>query len=86
MTPAVTLDLEPKTKRAKGERCSKPVAYPDISSERAQRVAVIAKAGIVRSERQGLWAYYYVIPGALDELAAWLNIPQTRDDIALRVS
>jgi ArsR family transcriptional regulator, arsenate/arsenite/antimonite-responsive transcriptional repressor len=29
-------------------------------------------AGIVESERRGLWAYYYVLPGALDELAGWL--------------
>jgi ArsR family transcriptional regulator len=30
-------------------------------------------AGIVDSERQGLWAYYYVIPDALEELSAWLT-------------
>jgi ArsR family transcriptional regulator len=30
-------------------------------------------AGIVDSERQGLWAYYYVRPEALDELAGWLG-------------
>jgi ArsR family transcriptional regulator, arsenate/arsenite/antimonite-responsive transcriptional repressor len=30
-------------------------------------------AGIVDSERQGLWAYYHVLPGALDELSAWLG-------------
>jgi ArsR family transcriptional regulator, arsenate/arsenite/antimonite-responsive transcriptional repressor len=30
-------------------------------------------AGIVDSERQGLWAYYYVIPDALTELSAWLS-------------
>jgi ArsR family transcriptional regulator len=30
-------------------------------------------AGIVDSERTGLWAYYYVIPGALDEFTAWLT-------------
>ena len=30
------------------------------------------EAGLVESERQGLWAYYYVMPGVLDELAAWL--------------
>jgi ArsR family transcriptional regulator len=30
-------------------------------------------AGIVGSERQGLWAYYYVIPDALKELSAWLS-------------
>lgn len=30
-------------------------------------------AGLVDSERQGLWAYYYVLPGALDEFAGWLG-------------
>ena len=30
-------------------------------------------AGIVDCERRGLWAYYYVIPDALEELAAWLS-------------
>ena len=30
-------------------------------------------AGIVGSERRGLWAYYYVDPEALKELSAWLN-------------
>ncbi len=30
-------------------------------------------AGIVDSERRGLWAYYYVIPDALHELSAWLT-------------
>jgi ArsR family transcriptional regulator, arsenate/arsenite/antimonite-responsive transcriptional repressor len=30
-------------------------------------------AGIVGSERQGLWAYYYVEPDALRELSRWLS-------------
>ena len=30
-------------------------------------------AGIVDSERRGLWAYYYVLPDALQELTAWLS-------------
>jgi ArsR family transcriptional regulator len=30
-------------------------------------------AGIVDSERRGLWSYYYVLPNALEELAAWLS-------------
>jgi ArsR family transcriptional regulator len=30
-------------------------------------------AGIVDSERKGLWAYYYVIHDALKELSAWLS-------------
>jgi ArsR family transcriptional regulator len=29
-------------------------------------------AGIVDSERRGLWAYYYVIADALQELSGWL--------------
>jgi ArsR family transcriptional regulator, arsenate/arsenite/antimonite-responsive transcriptional repressor len=30
-------------------------------------------AGIVDCERKGLWAYYYVIGDALEELSAWLS-------------
>ena len=30
-------------------------------------------AGIVGSERQGLWAYYYVNSEALEEVSAWLS-------------
>jgi hypothetical protein len=25
------------------------------------------------TERQGLWAYYFVIPDALEELSVWLS-------------
>jgi ArsR family transcriptional regulator, arsenate/arsenite/antimonite-responsive transcriptional repressor len=32
----------------------------------------LREAGIVDSERQGLWAYYYVRPQALSQLARWL--------------
>ncbi|HWI73911.1 MAG TPA: metalloregulator ArsR/SmtB family transcription factor [Baekduia sp.] len=30
-------------------------------------------AGIVASEKRGLWAYYYVLPDALEPLRAWLG-------------
>ncbi|MFN8112598.1 MAG: metalloregulator ArsR/SmtB family transcription factor [Solirubrobacterales bacterium] len=30
-------------------------------------------AGIVGSERRGLWAYYYVEPQAMEELSTWLR-------------
>ena len=30
-------------------------------------------AGLVDSERRGLWAYYYVLPDAMKELSAWLS-------------
>ena len=45
------------------------VGQPTVS----HHLKVLRDAGIVDSERQGLWAYYYVVPGALDELAAWLS-------------
>jgi len=116
---SVDFELAPKHKRAAGERCCEPVAYPDVEREQALRMAQIAKAlgdpirlqlvdvlrkhagevcvcelvplfdvsqptlshhlkklrdaGIVDSHRRGLWAYYYVVPGALDDLAGWLG-------------
>jgi ArsR family transcriptional regulator, arsenate/arsenite/antimonite-responsive transcriptional repressor len=33
----------------------------------------LREAGIVESERRGLWAYYYVLPDALKELSGWLS-------------
>jgi ArsR family transcriptional regulator, arsenate/arsenite/antimonite-responsive transcriptional repressor len=33
----------------------------------------LREAGIVDAERRGLWAYYYVLPDALQELTTWLN-------------
>jgi ArsR family transcriptional regulator, arsenate/arsenite/antimonite-responsive transcriptional repressor len=35
----------------------------------------LREAGIVGVERRGLWAYYYVLPEAIEELRAWLNDP-----------
>ena len=44
------------------------VGQPTVS----HHLKVLRDAGIVDSERRGLWAYYYVIPDALEELSAWL--------------
>jgi len=44
------------------------LSQPTVS----HHLKVLREAGIVASERQGLWAFYYVIPGALDPLGAWL--------------
>ena len=38
----------------------------------SHHLKVLRDAGIVGSERRGLWAYYYVLPDALKELSAWL--------------
>ena len=45
------------------------LSQPTVS----HHLKVLRQAGLVGSERQGLWAYYYVIPGALNELSAWLS-------------
>lgn len=39
----------------------------------SHHLKVLREAGIVGCERQGLWAYYYVNPDALQELSAWLS-------------
>jgi ArsR family transcriptional regulator len=45
------------------------LSQPTVS----HHLKVLRQAGLVGSERLGLWAYYYVIPGALQELSAWLS-------------
>ena len=38
----------------------------------SHHLKVLRDAGLVASEKKGLWVYYYVPPGALDALAGWL--------------
>jgi Predicted transcriptional regulators len=45
------------------------LSQPTVS----HHLKVLREAGIVGSERQGLWAYYYVNSDALKELSAWLG-------------
>jgi ArsR family transcriptional regulator len=45
------------------------LSQPTVS----HHLKVLRDAGIVGSEREGLWAYYYVISDALKELSAWLS-------------
>jgi ArsR family transcriptional regulator, arsenate/arsenite/antimonite-responsive transcriptional repressor len=45
------------------------LSQPTVS----HHLKVLRDAGIVGSERQGLWAYYYVIPERLQELTTWLS-------------
>ena len=45
------------------------VSQPTVS----HHLKVLRDAGLVASERRGLWAYYYVLPEALKELSAWLK-------------
>jgi ArsR family transcriptional regulator len=45
------------------------VSQPTLS----HHLKVLREAGIVGVERRGLWAYYFVNPGALEVLNAWLS-------------
>jgi ArsR family transcriptional regulator, arsenate/arsenite/antimonite-responsive transcriptional repressor len=45
------------------------LSQPTVS----HHLKVLRDAGIVGSERQGLWAYYFVNPEALKELSLWLS-------------
>jgi ArsR family transcriptional regulator, arsenate/arsenite/antimonite-responsive transcriptional repressor len=45
------------------------LSQPTVS----HHLKVLRDAGIVDSERQGLWAYYYVLPSALEDLRGWLG-------------
>lgn len=45
------------------------ISQPTLS----HHLGKLRAAGMVDSERKGLWAYYYVIPEVLDELALWLG-------------
>jgi ArsR family transcriptional regulator, arsenate/arsenite/antimonite-responsive transcriptional repressor len=45
------------------------LSQPTVS----HHLKVLREAGVVESERRGLWAYYYVNPDAVKELSAWLS-------------
>jgi ArsR family transcriptional regulator, arsenate/arsenite/antimonite-responsive transcriptional repressor len=45
------------------------LSQPTVS----HHLKVLRDAGVVGSERKGLWAYYYVNPEALEELSSWLS-------------
>jgi len=45
------------------------LSQPTVS----HHLKVLRDAGLVDCEREGLWAYYYVIPERLRELTTWLS-------------
>ncbi len=45
------------------------LSQPTVS----HHLKVLRDAGVVGSERRGLWAYYYVEPRAMEELSEWLS-------------
>ena len=71
----IRLQLVDVLRRHAGKVCvCELVPLFDISQPTlSHHLGKLRAAGIVDSERRGLWAYYYVIPDALEELSAWLS-------------
>jgi ArsR family transcriptional regulator len=71
----IRLQLVDVLRRHAGEVCvCELVPLFDISqSTLSHHLSKLRAAGIVDSERRGLWAYYYVRADALKELSAWLS-------------
>ncbi|MGC9220194.1 MAG: ArsR/SmtB family transcription factor [Solirubrobacteraceae bacterium] len=71
----VRLQLVDVLRRHAGKVCvSELVPLFDLSQPTvSHHLKVLRQAGLVGSERPGLWAYYFVIPDALEDLASWLG-------------
>ncbi|MEA2454190.1 MAG: ArsR family transcriptional regulator, arsenate/arsenite/antimonite-responsive transcriptional [Thermoleophilaceae bacterium] len=71
----VRLQLVDELRKHAGKVCvCELVPLFDLSQPTvSHHLKVLRQAGIVDSERQGLWAYYYVTPDSLKELSAWLS-------------
>jgi ArsR family transcriptional regulator, arsenate/arsenite/antimonite-responsive transcriptional repressor len=71
----VRLQLVDVLRRHAGKVCvCELVPLFDISQPTlSHHLKKLRDAGIVDSERRGLWAYYYVLPEAMEELSAWLS-------------
>jgi ArsR family transcriptional regulator len=39
----------------------------------AKHLKVLIGAGVIGTERRGVWAYYFLLPDSLKELSAWLT-------------
>src|SRR5919201_4934134 len=71
----IRLELVDVLRKHAGEVCvCELVPLFDLSQPTvSHHLKVLRDAGIVGSERRGLWAYYYVNPDALEELKTWLD-------------
>jgi len=71
----IRLQLVDVLRKHAGEVCvCELVPLFDLSQPTvSHHLKVLRDAGIVGSERRGLWAYYYVNSESLEELTAWLS-------------
>ena len=71
----VRLQLVDVLRRHAGKVCvCELVPLFDLSQPTvSHHLKVLRESGIVGSERVGLWAYYFVVTDALEELSTWLS-------------
>ena len=71
----VRVQLVDVLRKAAGKVCvCELVPLFDLSQPTvSHHLKVLRQAGIVDSERRGLWAYYYVLPDSMEELSEWLS-------------
>ena len=71
----IRMQLVDVLRRHAGEVCvCELVPLFDLSQPTvSHHLKVLRQAGIVGSERRGLWAFYFVNPDALEELSTWLS-------------
>jgi|SRR3954452_21595358 ArsR family transcriptional regulator, arsenate/arsenite/antimonite-responsive transcriptional repressor len=75
LSDPVRMQLIDVLRRHAGEVCvCELVPLFDLSQPTvSHHLKVLRDAGLVGSERRGLWAYYYVDPEAMEELSGWLS-------------
>ena len=71
----IRLQLVDVLRRHPGEACvCELVPLFDLSQPTiSHHLKVLRDAGIIGSERRGLWSFYYVNPDSLKELSKWLD-------------
>jgi ArsR family transcriptional regulator, arsenate/arsenite/antimonite-responsive transcriptional repressor len=75
LSDPIRVQLVDVLRRHAGEVCvCELVPLFDVSQPTlSHHLRKLREAEIVGVERRGLWAYYYVLPEAIEELHAWLS-------------
>lgn len=62
--------------------CELTPAFELSQSTISHHLKLLRQAGLVDCERRGTWVYYWVLPAALEQLAAVLKIPRAAEATA----
>jgi ArsR family transcriptional regulator len=55
--------------------CELTTAFDLTQPTISHHLKVLREAGIIECERRGTWVYYWLVPAALDRMAALLTVP-----------